>query len=229
MEDGVSTVFLIPFFNLPVTNVVIMSWIAMAVIIFWAFLATRNMKDVPGKLQNTAEIVVEFINNFVSGLMNKENAKVFAPYVGTVGLFLVIANTVGALFASELTGGVIAPPARTLGVPLALALMTIILAVGAGIWRKGLTGYIKKLFKPLPFLFPFNLLELITKPLSLSMRLFGNILGAYILMELLVSSTHVFFPSIACLYFDLFDGLLQAYVFILLTSLYVAEEVNEGE
>lgn len=229
MEDGVSTVFLIPFLNLPVTNVVIMSWIAMAVIIGWAFFATRNMKAVPSKLQSTAEIVVEFVNNFVSGLMNEKDARTFAPYVGTVGLFLVLANTVGALFASELTGGIIAPPTRTLAIPVALALMTIILAVGAGIWRRGLTGYIKKLFKPLPFLFPFNLLELITKPLSLSMRLFGNILGAYILMELLVSSTHVLFPSIACMYFDLFDGLLQAYVFILLTSLYVAEEVNEEE
>lgn len=229
MEDGISTVFTIPYLNLPVTNAVIMSWIAMIVIIVWAFCATRNMKKVPGKLQNTAEIVVEFINNFASGFMKNDDVKTFAPYVGTVLLFLAIANTIGALFMGELTGGIIAPPARSLGVAVALALMTIVIAVGAGIWRKGLKGFLKSLLEPLPFLLPFNLLELITKPLSLSMRLFGNILGAYILMELLVTSTHIIFPSIACLYFDLFDGGLQAFVFTFLTILYISEEVNEEE
>ncbi len=229
MEDGISTVFTIPYLNLPVTNAVVMSWIAMIIIIVWAFCATRNMKNVPGKLQNTAEIVVEFINNFSSGFMNKLDVKTFAPYVGTVFLFLAIANTIGALFMGELTNGIIAPPARSLGIAVALALMTIVIAVGAGIWKKGLKGFLKSFLEPLPFLLPFNLLELITKPLSLSMRLFGNILGAYILMELLVASTHIIFPSIACLYFDLFDGGLQAFVFTFLTVLYISEEVNEEE
>ena len=228
MNDSVNVVFEIPYLNLPVTNVIVMSWIAMGVIILWAFLATRKMKAVPTGLQNTAEIVVETINNFTEGFMGKD-AKAFAPYVGTVGLFLVIANTIGALFMGELTNGLIAPPARSLGVAVALALMTIVIAVAAGIYKKGLIGFIKRLFKPLPFLFPFNLLEFITKPLSLSMRLFGNILGAYILMELLFANLPWAVPSIACLYFDLFDGGLQAYIFVFLTVLYIKEEIKEEE
>ena len=228
MNDSVNVVFEIPFFNLPVSNVVIMSWIAMAVIILWAFLATRKMKLVPSGLQNTAEIVVESINNFTEGFMGKLGRS-FAPYIGTVGLFLIIANTLGALFMGELTHGLIAPQTRTLAVPVALAVMTILIAIGAGIYYKGIGGFIKRLFKPIPILFPFNLLEFITKPLSLSMRLFGNILGAYILMELLFVSLPWGIPSIACMYFDLFDGGLQAFVFVLLTVLYISEEAKEEE
>jgi len=228
MNDHVSTVFEIPYFNIPVTNVVIMSWIAMAVIILWAFLATRKMKEVPTGLQNTAELVVEGITNFTENFMGPMGKK-FAPYVGTVGLFLVISNTLGALFMGDLTHGLIAPPTRSLGVTVALAVMTIVIAIGSGIYVKGIKGFIKRLFEPLPFLFPFNILEFITKPLSLSMRLFGNILGAYILMELLFSSLPWGIPSIACMYFDLFDGILQAFVFVLLTTLYVSEEVKEEE
>ena len=72
MNDSVNVVFEIPYLNLPVTNVIVMSWIAMGVIILWAFLATRKMKAVPTGLQNTAEIVVETINNFTEGFMGRQ-------------------------------------------------------------------------------------------------------------------------------------------------------------
>ena len=228
MHDNVNTVFEIPFFDIPVSNVVVMSWIAMIVIIAWAYISTRKMKLIPSGLQNTAEIVVETINNFTHSFIG-EDSKKFAAYLGTVGIFLAIANTLGALFMSELTGGLVAPPTRSLAIPVALALMTIIIAIMAGIRKKGVKGFIKRLFHPVPFLFPFNLLEFITKPLSLSMRLFGNILGAYILMELLFTSLPWGIPSVACLYFDLFDGGLQTFVFVLLSSLYISEEVKTEE
>lgn len=229
MNDSVNVVWEIPYLNLPITNVVVMSWIAMAVIILWAFLATRNMKEVPTGLQNTAEIVVDGISSFIKSFLG-EKAKSYIPYVGTVGLFLIVSNTIGALFMGELTDGLIAPPTRSFAVPVALAIMTIVLATGAGIKEKGLLGFFKSLFKPLPILFPFKLLEFITKPLSLSMRLFGNILGAYILMELLFASlSWIGLPAIASIYFDLFDGGLQAFVFVLLTVLYIQEEVCEEE
>ena len=178
MENHVNVVWEIPYFDIPITNVVVMSWIAMIVIILWALIATRKMKLVPTGLQNTAEIVVETITNFTASFLG-ERGKSFAPYVGSVALFLAIANTLGALFMSTLSDGLIAPPTRDFAIPVALAGMTIIIVVAAGIYYKGLKGFIKRLFSPIPFLFPFNLLEFITKPLSLSMRLFGNILGAY--------------------------------------------------
>jgi len=229
MEDGIQVLWNIPGLNIPITNVVLASWVAMAVIILWAWLATRKMKLVPTGLQNTAEIVVETVNNFAENIIGEKSGKSFAPYLGTIGLFLGIVNMSGALFMSELTGGVIGPATRGLAIPLALALMTIIISVGAGLYKRGIKGYMKRLVSPMPIMLPFNLLEFIIKPLSLSMRLFGNILGAYILMEMLLTSIKWVFPGVACLYFDIFDGGLQAFVFVLLTSLYISEEVGEKE
>lgn len=223
MDVGVHTVFTM--FGLPITNAVVMSWIAMAVIILWAFISTRNWKIVPKGMQNVTEIFVDFANDFCVKQIGK-HGRAFAPYIGTVGLFLLVANTIGALFMGELTNGLIAPPARSFGVAVALALMTITLVIGSTIYYKGFIGFIKSLFEPLPFLFPFNLLDFIIKPLSLSMRLFGNILGAYILMELLFKSLP-FAASFASIYFDLFDGGLQAFIFVFLSALYIEEGVNE--
>ena len=226
MEDHVVTVWNI--LGIPVTNVVIMSWIAMAVIIIWAFVSTRKLSLVPRGVQNTAEIVVEVLNKFSENMMGKDGRK-YAAYLGTVGLFLAISNTIGALFMTELTNGIICPPTRTMAVPVALAIMTIVIAIGSGIKKKGVGGFIKRLFKPIPIMFPFNLLEFVIKPLSLSMRLFGNVFGAFVAMELLFAAAPWGLPAIASLYFDLFDGGLQTFVFVLLTSLYIAEEIEEDE
>lgn len=228
MEDHVMTVWTIPGLDIPVTNVVIMSWIIMAIIITWAYLSTKKLKDVPKGLQNTAEIVVETLNNFSENMMGKDGRK-FSAYLGTIGLFLALSNTIGGLFMTQITHGVVSPPTRTMAVPVALALMTIVIAIGAGIKKKGIGGFIKRLFKPIPIMFPFNLLEFAIKPLSLSMRLFGNVFGAFVAMELLFSAVPWGAPAVASLYFDLFDGGLQTFVFVLLTSLYIAEEIEEEE
>ena len=228
MDDGIRVVWNIPGLDIPITNVVVMSWICMAIIIVWAVVSTRKFKLVPTGLQNVVEIFVETLTNFSEDIIGHTGKK-FAPYLGTIALFLGIGNTLGALFMSELTGGLVAPITRGLAIPAALAVMTILIVIGAGIQKKGIIGFIKGLFKPVPFLLPFNLLEFIIKPLSLSMRLYGNILGAYVLMEMIIHAIPVVLPSVACLYFDLFDGLLQVFVFLLLTSLYIAEEVEDEE
>ena len=228
MNDHVEVVFNIPGLNIPITNVVVMSWVAMAIIIVSAFLATRKLKLAPKGGQNIAEFVVEVVNNFVKGIM-PTRWKTYAAYIGTVGIFLAIANTLGALFMTELSHGVISPITRTLAVPAAFAVMTIVIAIASGIKYHGLLGFFKSLFKPTPIMFPFKLLEFIIKPLSLCLRLYGNIFGAYIVMEMIVANLPFIFPAVACVYFDLFDGLLQAFVFVLLTSLYIAEEVETEE
>lgn len=214
--------------ELPITNVILMSWIAMAVIILWAFISTRRLKEVPRGMQNVTELVVEAINNFATNQMGKDGRS-FAPYLGTLGLFLAVSNTIGALFMSELTNGIICPPTRTMAVPVALAIMTIVIAIGAGFKKRGFVGYMKRLISPIPVMLPFNLLEFLIKPLSLSMRLFGNIFGAYVAMELLFQAIPYGLPAVACLYFDLFDGGLQTFVFVLLTALYIKEEIEVEE
>lgn len=226
MDDHVRTWITIPGVDIRITNVVVMSWLIMAILITFAICATRKLSMIPKGLQNVAEFIVETINNFVKGIM-PTRWKSFAAYIGTIGMFLFIGNILGALFMTVLTGGLISPVTRTLAVPAALAIMTIIIVIASGIRAHGLLGFFKSLFKPTPIMFPFKLLEFIIKPLSLCLRLYGNIFGAYIVMEMILHSLPFVFPAVACVYFDLFDGLLQAFVFVLLTSLYIAEEVEE--
>ena len=113
------------------------------------------------------------------------------------------------------------PPTKDLNVTAALALMTIVLVQAATIRAKGVGGWAKG-FKENPM----NVLELFTRPLSLCMRLFGNVLGAFVIMQLIEHIIPVVLPGFVSLYFDIFDGLLQAYVFTFLSSLFISEAVE---
>ncbi len=96
----------------------------------------------------------------------------------------------------------------------------------AGIREKKVGGWLKSFAQPIGIMLPMNIMELFIKPLSLCMRLFGNIFAAFVIMELVKMVVPVVLPAALCLYFDLFDGLLQAYVFVFLTSLYINEAVE---
>ena len=111
-------------------------------------------------------------------------------------------------------------------VTIALAGMSIILVEAAGIYHLGVKKWLHKFTEPIVIVTPINILELVTRPLSLCMRLFGNVLGAFVIMELLKCVVPIIVPAVFCVYFDIFDGLLQAYVFVFLTSLYISEEIE---
>ena len=106
----------------------------------------------------------------------------------------------------------------------ALALMSIILIEAAGVRKKGTKGFLKSFAEPIPIMLPMNILEVFIRPLSLCMRLFGNILGAFVIMGLI--KMPIFAPAVLSLYFDLFDGFIQAYVFVFLTSLFIKESIE---
>lgn len=93
----------------------------------------------------------------------------------------------------------------------------------AGIRRKGTKGWLKSFAEPMPVVLPINILEVFIKPLSLCMRLFGNVLGSFVIMELLKMVVPAILPAVFSCYFDIFDGLIQAYVFVFLTALFVKE------
>ena len=113
---------------------------------------------------------------------------------------------------------------------LALALMSIIL-IEASTFRAqgGIKGFLKSFTKPMALLTPLNVMEIAIRPLSLCMRLFGNVLGAFVIMELLKLVVPVFVPAVFSLYFDLFDGLIQTYVFVFLTALFMKESIGGEE
>jgi len=222
------TMFTINLFGLKIeiTDVVVSMWVIMAVMIVLAIVLTRNLKSVPGKKQNVAEVIVEFINNMVKDAIGAHHWKAFAPYLGTVMLFLIFANTISIFNIIPGEGFKLRPPTRNINVTVCMALMSISVVIYAGIRYKKFGGWLKSFIRPTPVMLPFNILEYFIKPLSLALRLFGNILGAFIVMELIYMALPVIAPAALSIYFDLFDGILQAYVFMLLTSLYIAEAVE---
>ncbi len=215
--------FTIPGVNIPVADVVVTMWIIMAVLMFFAVFLTRKLTAVPNKKQNVAEIVVEMINNICKDAIGDHHWKPFAPFLGTVMLFLIFANTVSIFNVIPGEGFKLRPPTRNINVTACLALMSIIVVIYAGIRYKKLSGWLKSFVEPIPMMLPFKVLDYGIKPLSLALRLFGNILGAFIVMELIYAAMPPVIPAALSIYFDLFDGILQAYVFMFLTSLYIAE------
>ena len=222
------TMFTITLFGqkIPVSDIVVSMWVIMAVMIVLAIFLTRKLTLVPGKKQNVAEVIVEFVNNMVKDAVGAHHWKAFAPYLGTIMLFLVLANTVSIFNIIPGEHFKLRPPTRNINVTVCMALMTICVVIYAGIRYKKFSGWLKSFVKPIPIMLPFNILEYAIKPTSLALRLFGNILGAFIVMELLYMALPVFAPAVFSIYFDLFDGILQAYVFMFLSSLYIAEALE---
>jgi len=215
--------------SIPISETVITTWIVMAILIVASLLLTRRLLEVPKGPQVFLEAFVGGLNGFFKDQIG-HHWRVFAPWLGTVGLFLAVANMIS--FVSPLGGFgfeppfALKPPTRDINVTAALSVMTILLVLFSSIAFKGFGGWLKSFAKPAPFMLPFNILEYAIKPLSLCLRLFGNILGAFIIMELIGMVVPVFIPPVASLYFDFFDGMIQAVVFTFLSTLYIAEAVE---
>ncbi|MBQ7432143.1 MAG: F0F1 ATP synthase subunit A [Lachnospiraceae bacterium] len=199
---------------------IVVTWIIMAFIALVCFLMTRKLEPDPTKVskrQLIVETAVDGLRNLVHGIVGEE-AKEYGPYLMAVVLYLGISNIIGLVGFK--------PPTKDLNVTAGLALMSIILIQYAGIHKKGVKGWLHSFIEPVGIMLPFNLLELVIKPVSLCMRLFGNVLGAFVIMELIKAILPVGLPIPFSMYFDIFDGLIQAYVFIFLTGLYIKEAVE---
>ena len=216
-ELNCETAFTIPVFGgIPVAESVVVTWVIMAVLLVAAL--GRNLRvENAGKRQLAVETVVGGLHNFFYDLLGEEG-KCYIPYLMTVGVYIAIANMIG-LFGLK-------SPTKDVGVTGALALMSIVLIEYSGVRAKGMKGFLKSFAEPIPIMLPMNILEIFIRPLSLCMRLFGNILGAFVIMELIKIVAPLLVPVPLSLYFDLFDGFIQAYVFVFLTSLFIKESIE---
>lgn len=214
------TAFTIPIGGgIPVSQSVVVSWILIAVLAILVIALTRNLKkENPGKVQLALEYFVDFMNNFCLNNIGR-HGKDFAPWLGTVGLFIGLCNLSG-LFG-------LVPPTKNLNVTLALALTSVVLIYGASFRYNGLKGGLHKFIEPSPIMLPINIMEIGIRPLSLCMRLFGNVMAAFVVMELVKLLVPVVVPVAFSLYFDIFDGLIQTVVFVFLTALFVGEALEE--
>ena len=212
----VSTAFTIPVFGgIQIAESTVVTWVIMALlaavsVYLGSNLSVRN----PGKRQQFAEIIVTWFDNFTGELLG-EHGKQYSTIISVILIYIGVSNVIG-LFGFK-------PPTKDLNVTVALSLISIFLIEIAGFRRKGAKGWVKHFSEPVAIVTPINILELAIRPLSLCMRLFGNVLGAFIIMELIKMVVPVGIPAIFSLYFDIFDGLIQAYVFVFLTSLYIQD------
>ena len=198
-ELNCDVVFKIPIFGgIPIYESVVVTWIIMAAVFLLCFFLGRNLSvENPGRRQVAVEAGVKFLNDFFSETLG-EKGKDYIPYLATVIIYIGIANLIGLLGF-------------------------IVLIEVAGIRAKGTKRWLKSFAEPMPVILPINILEIFIKPLSLCMRLFGNVLGSFVIMELLKMVVPAIVPAVFSCYFDIFDGLIQAYVFVFLTGLFIKE------
>ncbi len=218
-ELNCETVFTIPIFGgIPIAESVVVTWIIMAALTLLSIILVRNLKvENPGKKQLALEMTIGGIYNFFEDLIGEEGKR-YIPYLMSVAIYLCVANLIGMIGFK--------PPTKDLNSTAALALMSILLIEYSGFQRKGLKGFFRSFAEPMPLIAPMNILELFIRPLSLCMRLFGNVLGSFVVMELIKQLVAPIVPIPFTCYFDIFDGLIQAYVFVFLTALFIKEAVE---
>ena len=216
-ELNCETVFTLPVLG-GISESVVVTWIIMAVLVLASILLVRNLKvENPGKVQLALESAISWASDFFEGIIGKENRR-YIPYLITVLLFLGVSNTIALLGFK--------PPTKDLNVTAALAIMSMCLIEFSGIRKNGLKHWVKHFASPVPVVAPIMILEVVIRPLSLCMRLFGNMLAGFVVMELLKILVPLLIPIPVSFYFDIFDGLLQAYVFVFLTALFMNEEME---
>jgi F-type H+-transporting ATPase subunit a len=197
--------------------------IVMLVILIFAVAARiviSHAKEYPTGFQNVVELVVEMLDNMVESSMGV-HAKKFRNYIGSIFIFIFLSNISG-LFGLR-------PPTADYGVTLPLGLITFALIQYNNI-KYNKFGAFTDLFKPLPLLFPINLIGEIATPFSLSLRLFGNVLSGTVMMALIYSLLAKFaigWPGILHIYFDVFSGAIQTYVFCMLTMVFIYQKMPE--
>ncbi len=207
--------------NTHVSLFIISAFLIILAIIVRVKLNKANPEETPKGILNVAELVVEMLGNMVKGIMGT-NARRFVNYITALFIFILFSNISG-IFGLR-------PPTADYGVTLTLGIITFCMVQFGGI-KKNKVGHFTGLFQPMPILFPINLIGEIAVPISLSLRLFGNVMSGTVLMGLiygLLPQVLTFgIPSVLHIYFDIFSGCIQAYVFCMLTMVYVNDKIAD--
>ncbi len=208
-------------------QVFITTWIVMGILIVAALAASRNIQRVPSGIQNLMEYALEFIRDLTKSQMGEHEYRAWVPFVGTLFLFIFVCNWSGALVPwklIELPEGELAAPTNDINTTVALALLVSLAYFYAGLRKRGLK-YFTKYIEPTPVLLPIAILEDFTKPLSLSFRLFGNILADELVVGVLVLLVPLFVP-LPVMALGLFTSAIQALVFATLAATYIGEAME---
>ena len=208
-------------------QVFVVIWFVFAILLTFAFLGSSNAERIPHGFQNFMESAVEFVTDIAKDQLGESFYKEWIPFIGTLFFFIFGCNWAGAIIPwklIELPEGEFAAPTNDINTTVALALLTSLAYFYAGLSKKGL-GYFKRYVEPIPLLLPINILEDFTKPLSLSFRLFGNVLADELTISVLTSLVPLVIP-LPIMLLGIFAGSVQALIFSTLAAAYIAEALE---
>ena len=214
---------IIPVFGHNITinlEVVVMTWIVFALLIVLGLFASYKRKILPRPIQALGELIISLLYALTEDALGKELAKTYAPLICALFMFLLLSNWLGIIPHLE-------EPTKDLNTTLGLGIMGFFIAHYAGIRSKGFKAYIKEYFQPIFFMMPLNVIGELAKIVSISFRLFGNIMGGSIIILVVSYLTYsVVLPPFLYGFFGLFVGTIQAFVFTMLTIVYISVQVK---
>lgn len=204
-------------FNL---EVIIMTWLVILFLILFGYLAARKKARLPEPIQVTGELFVSQLYNLTEDALGEDLAKRYSPLICGLFMFLLLSNWFGIFPLFE-------EPTKDLNTPLSLGLLGFFIAHYLGIKTKGIKKYTKAYFEPIFIMMPLNLIGELAKVVSISFRLFGNIMGGAIIILVVSHLTYsILFPPVLNAFFGLFVGTIQAFVFTMLTVVYISVQVK---
>jgi F-type H+-transporting ATPase subunit a len=207
----------------------ITTWLVLASIGVFSVVSNKDLKETPDGLQNVTEYFTEYIRDIAQTQIGGSDYLYWVPFLGTIFLFVFVSNWSGALLPWHLIvlpNGELAAPTNDINTTVALSLLTSIAYFYGGLSKRG-ARYFGRYVQPAAFLLPINVLEDFTKPLSLSFRLFGNILADELVVAVLVTLVPLVIP-IPLILLGLFTSAIQALVFATLAGSYIGEAVEEN-
>lgn len=202
----------------PVYSETVTAWGIMLLLVLISILATRKMQQNPKGLQNFIETVVEGLLNFLSGVMGESRARETLPLLGTFFIFILLSNYSGLLPGSGEIPGLKAPTSN-LNITASLAIVVFFSVHYYGFKKKGFR-YLHHFIEPYAPFLPLNIIEELAKPLSLSLRLFGNVFGEELIIAVLLGLVPMLLP-IPMMALGLLTGAIQAFVFTILATTYI--------
>lgn len=204
-------------FNL---DVILMTWIVFAALLAFGFLATRKRGFIPRPFQVIGELIVGQLYQLTEDALDKKRAETYGPMICALFFFMLLSNWLGIIPHLD-------EPTKDLNTPLALGLMGFVVAHYAGIKSKGFKAYSREYFQPMFFMMPLNLIGELAKIVSISFRLFGNIMGGSIIILVVSHLTYsLVLPPLLNAFFGLFVGTIQAFVFTMLTVVYISVQIK---
>ena len=208
-------------------QVFIVSWFVIFLLLSISFWGTRNLNRIPRDIQNFMEFVLEFLQDIAKNQIGELDYRSWVPYIATIFLFILGSNWAGALIPwklIELPEGELAAPTNDINTTVALSLLTSLAYFYAGLSKNGI-GYFARYIEPTPILLPINILEDFTKPLSLSFRLFGNILADELVVSVFTLLVPILIP-LPVMVLGLFASSIQALIFSTLSAAYIGEAME---